>query len=73
MGHIHATEALLAVIRPPQYSMNHHGSGYSDHIIDFIIFHPILLVTSHSNVIDAVSLSMQISGEILGGVDTIIW
>ena len=33
-GHINWKEALITVIRIPQCSMNHHGSGYSNQILD---------------------------------------
>ena len=48
------------------------GSGYCDHIIDCIFCHNIVMVTSHSTVIDALVLTMHLYRELLGSVDTII-
>ena len=72
MGNSHVPEALLTVIRPPQYIMNHHGSGYSEHIIGCILCYPIMVATSHSTMPDALDITMQISGEILGIIYAII-
>ena len=72
MVHSHGPEALLDVIRSPQCSMNHHGSGYSNHIIDYIICYPIVMVTSHSTVSDYLALYIYLSGKLLGSVYTII-
>ena len=72
MGHSHGPEDILTGIKPYQCSMNHNGSGYSNHILDFIICYPILTVTSHYTVPDSLALAMQISSKRLGSVDTII-
>ena len=73
MGHRHGTETLLSIIRPTQCIMNHHGSGYYDHILACIIFYTIVMGTSHSTVPDSLALYMQLSGELIGSVDTIIF
>ena len=72
MVHRHGLYTLLNGIRPPQFRINHYGSEYSDNIIDFILCYPIVLVTSNSTVTDALTLSMQLSGKLIGSVDTII-
>ena len=72
MVHIHGPETLLAGIRPPHCSMNHHGSGYYDHILDLIICYPILMVTYHSTVNYSLDLAMQLFVKLLGIVYTII-
>ena len=72
MGHIHGTEAILTGIRPPQRSMNHHGYGYYNHIIDCIICYPIVTVKYHYTVTYALSLVIQLYDKLLGILDTII-
>ena len=52
--------------------MNHHGYGYYDHIIYCIICYPIVMVNSHYTVPDALYLDMQLTGKLIGSVDTII-
>ena len=71
MGNSYGTETLLSSIRTPQCIMNHHGSGYYDHIIACILFYTIVMGTSHSTVPDSLALYMQLSGELIGSVDTI--
>ena len=66
MGHIHGPEDPLTSIIPPHYSMNHHGYGYSDHILDCIICYPIFIVTSHSTVPDSLALGLYIYGKLIG-------
>ena len=72
VAHSNGPEALLTVIKPPQCSINHHGSGYSNHILDFIICYPIVVVTFHSTVPDALTLVFHLFGKILGSVDNIL-
>ena len=72
MGNVNGSEALLSGISTPQFSMNNHGSGYSDHILDCTLFCPIAMVTSNSTVSVDMHLDMQISSKLLGIVDTII-
>ena len=72
MGHRYGTEFLFTGVIPPQCSTNHHGSGYYNHILDCIICYPIVMLTSNYTVLDYLALSMKISGNILGIVDTII-
>ena len=52
--------------------MNNHCSGYYDYIIDWILFYPIVMVTSHSTVPDSLAPDIQIYGKILGILYTII-
>ena len=72
MVHIHGLEALFTDIRPPQCIMTHHGYGYYNHIIYCILCYPIVIVTSHSTVIDSFSLVIHISDKLLRSLDTII-
>ena len=72
MVHRHGPESLLTGIRPTKCIMNHHDSGYSNHILDRIICYHIVMVTSHSTVPDYLALAIQLSGKLLRSVDTII-
>ena len=62
MGHSHGPETIITVISPPQRSMNHHGSGYYDHIIYCILCYPIVAVTSNYTVPYTLDLAIKISG-----------
>ena len=50
--------------------MIHHGSVYSNHIIDCTICYPIVMVSSQSTVPDYLALTMRISGKLIGSVFT---
>ena len=71
MGHSHGPEALITGIILSKCSMKHHSYGYSDHILDCILFYPIVVATYHSNVPDSLALDMHLSGKLFGIVDTI--
>ena len=49
------------------------SSVYYDNIIACVLFYYIVMGTSHSTVPDSLALYMQLSGELIGSVDTIIY
>ena len=73
MLHRHGPEVLFYGINPTQRIINHNSYGYSNHLLDFIICYPTVIVTSQYTLPDYLALAIQLSGKIRVSVYTIIF